>query len=290
MIGGAVAIAAVTRLLSVSSKYNSSIPLLSWQRRWAKSLVSFAMPPLFLLMTAVAVLVMGPSSCHEWEGQLSYRIAQGFVLMAGLVWLQLSWTAFSAQRAARQHPQTTIQTGFGSVVSHVMDSSVPFSAQVGCWSPVLVISKGLANRLDSEHLDAVLAHEKGHDYYRDTFWFFWLGGLRRLTFWLPASEYLWQELLLLREIRADEWATQRVDSLVLAESLVSVVSTPLKFSDAVAAGFSCPTAPSRLAQRIDALLAEKAADEVTHHSFGEGLHWLSLALTLTPLLTIPFHH
>ena len=56
------------------------------------------------------------------------------------------------------------------------------------------------------------------------FGFFWWGWLRRLTEWLPHSKELWQELLLLRELRADQWAAQQVDPLVLAESLLLMVN------------------------------------------------------------------
>ena len=107
-----------------------------------------------------------------------------------------------------------------------------FSAQVGLWSSglwssELVVSQGLLDHLDDEHLDAVLAHEAGHDYYRDTF----LVLLARVTKAVnllapPISESLWQELLLLREMRADRWAARSVDTLVLAESLMSVMDCP----------------------------------------------------------------
>ncbi|MGD1897947.1 MAG: M56 family metallopeptidase [Phormidesmis sp.] len=293
MIGIAIAVALLIRLLSFQTQPATQPSLQNWQRRWAKALSVFVVPPLFLLMTAVAVIVMGRGGGHEWGGQLSYQISVGFVAIAGLLWLHLSWQAFSAQRSICQHPVKTIQTAFGPVVSHVINVPEAFSAQVGCWQPALVISQGLMTHLDNEHLAAVLAHEEGHAHYQDTFWFFWLGGLRRLTCWLPGTTELWQELLLLREIRADRWAGQRVDTLVLAESLMSVVSMPLKSSDrsseAVWAGFSCPAAPSRLSQRVDALLANDTAVPEPISSRLIESHWVCMAWSLTPLLTIPFH-
>ena len=137
-------------------------------------------------------------------------------------------------------------------LGRVVETAAVFSAQVGLWRSELVVSQGLLEHLNAEHLEAVLAHESGHAHYRDTFWFFWLGGLRRLTGWLPQSETLWQELLLLREVRADEWAARRVDSLVLAESLMSVITAPLLSTEAICASFSCAAPRSRLAQRVDA--------------------------------------
>jgi len=71
--------------------------------------------------------------------------------------------------------------------------------------------------LDNAHLDAVIAHEQAH-FYWDTFWFFWLGWV--LHCHCCNTESLWQELLILREVRADHWAAQQVDPLLLAESLL----------------------------------------------------------------------
>jgi Zn-dependent protease with chaperone function len=90
--------------------------------------------------------------------------------------------------------------------SRVLDNPIPFSALIGFWQPELIVSQGLLNTLDQDHLEAVFKHEQGHYYYRDTFWFFWLGWVRSISAWLPNTEALWQELLLLREMRADRWA------------------------------------------------------------------------------------
>ena len=93
----------------------------------------------------------------------------------------------------------------------------------------------MLDALDRPHLDAVLAHEQAHVYYRDTFWFFWLGWIRSFTIWLPNTEAVWQELLLLRELRADRQATEQVDFLLLAESLLIVAQNPLLASPAISA-------------------------------------------------------
>ena len=259
-----------------------------WQLRWYRALVLFALPPLLILMTAVAILAMGPKSAHHWDGWLSYGLSLGFLAVAAVAWGQLYWVASSARREARRHPRRVLQAGFGAVTGRVMDISAVFSAQIGLWSSELVISQGLLDHLDAEHLAAVLAHESGHARYRDTFFFFLLGGLRRLTGWLPYTETLWQELMLLREIRADSWAVGSVDALVLAESLMSVITAPLVDAEAICAGFSCAAPRSRLAQRIDALLD---VDEVAEPTApGARWQWSVMALALSPLLAIPFHH
>ncbi|MBE9152395.1 M56 family peptidase, partial [Coleofasciculus sp. LEGE 07092] len=91
-------------------------------------------------------------------------------------------------------------------------------------------------------------------------------------------------LLLLREIRADQWAAEQVDFLLLAESLLMVVSAPLMHSESFCAAFSCAAPKNRLEERIEALLAE------TH--LPQPPNWYSLMwllLSLFPLIVVPFH-
>jgi hypothetical protein len=167
--------------------------------------------------------------------------------------------------------------------SRVLDNPILFSALIGFWQPELLVSQGLLNTLDSAHLQAVLKHEQGHYYYRDTFWFFWLGWVRSYTAWLPNTEALWQELLLLREMRADRWAAQQVDPLLLAEALLVVVST-LRVSDNCCAAFSCAAPRSRLEERIEALLAS----ELSYHQ-PSLWSWAWVLLAFLPLAAVPFH-
>lgn len=151
-----------------------------------------------------------------------------------------------------------------------------------------MVSQGLMESLTDAQLQAVLVHEMGHYAYRDTFWFFWLGWLRRLTTWLPNTQALWEELLLLREIRADQWAAQQVDQLVLAESLVQVAKAPLMQTCSLAAAFSCQAVGDRMQERIDALLSEPSEFDWQHPI--SLWTWCWLAWIVLPLLAVPFHH
>ncbi len=310
MIGLALAIAVTTRLIAgdrsaeaMSVRAGSSY---SWQSRWHSTLTAFVVPPLLLVATAVAVVAMGISTAHPWEGKLSYALAVGFLAAAIALWARLVWSVHNTLYEIRRYPQRPIKIysddskglddiALASVTGRILDVPAVFSAQVGLWSSDLVVSQGLLEYLDDEHLAAVLAHESGHAHYRDTFWFFWLGGLRRLTRWLPHTEALWQELLLLREVRADSWAVRRVDPLVLAESLMSVITAPLMVDEAVCAGFSCAAPRSRLAQRVDALLEGDLLQASGQDTVDKGAgridwQWVAIALALSPLITIPFHY
>ncbi|MEA5464004.1 M56 family metallopeptidase [Leptothoe sp. PORK10 BA2] len=248
--------------------------------------------PLLLLTTAVAIIIMGPHGqmVSPVEGWVSYNTAWLFVITSGGLLVHLGWQAYQSMAQIKQYPQQ--QLSHGTIV-RMMDADTAFSAQIGLWAPELVISQGLLDTLDQEHLAAVIAHEQAHYYYRDTFWFFWLGWLRRLSLWLPYTDELWQELLLLREIRADNWATRSVDRLTLAESLVQVIAAPL--APVALANFSCTAPSSRLSRRIDALLAEEHDPD---HDYGFQPRWsltttgcmVGLGLGLFPLCSIPFHY
>ena len=168
--------------------------------------------------------------------------------------------------------------------ARILERPVLFCAQIGFWQPELVVSEGLLQTLTPEGLDAVFAHEQAHYYYRDTFWFFWLGWLRRLTAWLPQTEALWQELLLLRELRADRWAAQKVDPLLLAETLLLVASHGAIASEDICAAFGCAAPRNRLLERIDALL-----EPVDTAPQAGSWSWSWVLLSLLPLVMVPFH-
>ncbi len=143
--------------------------------------------------------------------------------------------------------------------------------------------------LDRDHLTAVLAHESAHSEYRDTFWFFWLGWARSLSAWLPNTEELWSELVFLRELRADNRAARRVDSLLLAESLLQVARKvnqvdTIDFPAGCCAALNEESLNNRLLERIDALVEEETESPRFH-----GQVWFLLSLSLAPFLLLPWH-
>lgn len=253
--------------------------------RLQQTLLTFLFPPLLLLTTAIAVLYMGTQGQMLGlpVGWIGYSLALGFLGYAGG---SLLWATGQAWRSLQQlpvHPQCILNGLTGRVLAH----PTPFAAQVGFWRSQLLVSQGLLDTLSSEQLEAVLAHEQAHAHYRDTFWFFWWGWLRQVTGWLPQTEALWQKLLLLRELRADRWAAQRVDPLLLAEALLVVVQVPSADSlvgTEVCAAFGADPALNRLEERIEALLDDAPLPDQSPRSV-----WLGLLLTLAPFLTVLFH-
>ncbi len=255
--------------------------------RWQRSLIAFVVPPLLLLMTAIAVISMG----YHGEmmglpaGRFSYLLAIFFLSFTFFKLLEVIYQGWHSTENIKHNPQQLINN---DTKARIIDIDLPYSAQIGFWHPELVITKGLLEALDQEHLNAVIAHEKAHANYHDTFWFFWLGWLKRSSFWLPQTNSLWQDLLLLREIRADQNAAQTVDPLILAESLLMVAQeinkiVAVKPLGIVEAAFHEISQDNRLEERINALF-----DEPDYSKFDK-FNWYYMIITLLPLISIPFH-
>ncbi len=241
----------------------------TWEQRWRRALSRLVVPPLFLLMAAMAVIWMGPTG--QMGDPLSFWLARGIWLAAGAGLGYLGWQGRRTIHSLNQHPEIAVP-GFGPV--REIPSEVPFAAQMGFWHSQTVVARGLRQQLSSEHLVAVLWHERAHAQCRDTFWFFWLGWLRWCSRGLPQTQELWQELLLLRELRADRLAAQKVSPLVLAEALLQTAGWQVS---PVTVGAS-----DRLTERIEALLADSPPSET------RPIPW-AIAFSLLPLLCIPFH-
>ncbi|MBE9220052.1 M56 family metallopeptidase [Dolichospermum flos-aquae] len=258
---------------------SGNIPQGNWHLRWQKTLFLFLFPPLLIFMTVTAVVCMGTQGKMGgmYTNPFSYILALislGFFNILGIKLVLGGWKAI---KSARKCPQVNLN---GKQV-RILHTGALFAGQIGFWQPELVVSKGLLETLSPLHLESVLAHEQGHYQYRDTFWFFWLGWMRSCTAWLPNTEPLWQELLVLRELRADSYAASQVDPLVLAESLLLVVSNNPITSDVCCAALG---AGDRLEQRIEALLTpSEPISEAQLQS------WHIFLLAFLPLITVVFH-
>lgn len=257
-------------------------PQASWSLRWGRSLFLFLFPPLLIFMTAIAVLFMGPQGAMGgmYTGSVSYVVALIYMAFFAILCIKLAFQGWQSVESARKCPLVNL----GDKRARLLQTGALFAGQIGFWQPELVVSQGLLQTLSPEHLESVLAHEQGHHYYRDTFWFFWLGWVRSCTAWLPNTEPLWEELLALRELRADGYAALQVDPLVLAESLLLVVSTSPVLSEICCAALGSSGAGDRLEQRIEALLAppEPIAEAQLQS-------WHGFLLAFLPLVAVIFH-
>ncbi len=260
----------------------------SWQMRWHKALVSFVLPPMLVTMTAIALLCMGADGqmIGLQVGRLSYAIAILFVVYSIFRIVQLAWMGW---RSLQKLQKLVIGKADRQASMQLLDLPMLFAAQIGFWRSQLFVSKSMLDTLDAPHLEAVLWHERAHAHYRDTFWFFWLSCLRQIMTWLPNTQTLWEELLLLRELRADRWAAQHVDGLLLAESLLAMVSHNMTMTETFAAAFGSTkfgsaNSSDRLEERINFLLAEP---EPLPKFAWRSLFWMGFSLL--PLVLLPLH-
>ncbi|MEB3279849.1 MAG: M56 family metallopeptidase [Lyngbya sp.] len=258
----------------------------TWAQRWQRALIGLILPPLMLLMSAIAVIWMGPQGrmLGQPTGWLGYGLAWGLWAWTLILGLSLAVQGWRSVNRVRHCSQIVVQ----GINVRLLENPVLFCAQIGFWHPELVVSQGLLQTLTPDQQKAVFIHEQAHNYYKDTFWFFGLGWCRRLTAWLPGTEALWQELLLLRELRADRWAAQQIDPLLLAESLLLMVRQPVAVSEDCSAAFSCVAPANRFTERIETLLNDSPT--VESHPTSLYWHWSWVIFGFLPLISVPFHH
>ncbi len=258
---------------------SGSIPQGNWRLRWQRTLFLFLFPPLLIFMTVTSVVCMGTQGKMGgmYTDSFSYVLALIFLGFINILVLQLAFGGWKTIKSARECPQVHL----AGKSARLLQTRALFAGQMGFWQPELVVSQGLLQTLSPDHLESVLAHEQGHYQYRDTFWFFWLGWVRSCTVWLPNTEPLWQELLVLRELRADSYAASQVDPLILAESLLLVVNNNPITSDICCAALG---AGDRLEQRIEALLTP--AEPISETQLQS---WHIFLLAFLPLITVVFH-
>lgn len=258
----------------------------TWAQRWQRSLMGLIVPPLMLLTSAIAVIWMGPQGrmLGQPTGWLGYGLAWGLCGWAIILGLVLVFQGWRSLGRVRRCSQIVVQ----GITVRLLENPVLFCAQIGFWHPELVVSQGLLQTLTPEQQKAVLIHEQAHNYYKDTFWFLGLGWCRRLMAWLPDTDALWQELLLLRELRADRWAAQQIDPLLLAESLLLMVRQPVAVSEDSCAAFGCVAPRDRLTERIETLLNDPGSLE--SEQISNCWNWSRISFVFLPLISVPFHH
>lgn len=273
----------LTILIAFLVRLISCLPQINYQKKWGYSLFFFAFPPLIILMTSIVIISMGYHG-EMWgmkPSKISYGLAWFFFIFALISLINLAIKLYQTIKNIQQYEEVNLQ----EKSARLIDISVPYAAQIGFWQSELVISKGLFKLLSPEHLTAVISHENAHQKHKDPFFFFWLSWLEKIAFWLPNNKFLWQNLLLMRELRADNTASQEIDFLLLAESLLIVTESLVKQNKIIDNDFVCPLINYRLQERIDALISSQ--------DFYSKFNWYQLAwlvFVFLPWITIPYHN
>ncbi|MBE9136799.1 M56 family metallopeptidase [Nodosilinea sp. LEGE 07088] len=268
-------------------------PHRAWSARWESALSNFCLPPLMVLLVAGAVLSMGHhGTMLGWSvSPVGCWVSLGMLLFGSSVLAYSLGRAIATHLRLRQYPTIALPQGERA---RCVPIDLPMAAQVGLWRSSLLVSQGWLDQLTPHEQQAMLAHEQAHADYHDPLWFLGLGMLRRFAFWLPNTNALWEELLLLREIRADQQAASTRDPLLLAELLVKLArqmvlampSSALRTDIEPWVGFGDSLLLSRLEQRVNALITPDPMPKAHPAPWGR-LAWL-LAVAL-PLATTWLH-
>ncbi len=285
----------------------------SWRERWSWAIGAIVVPALWFMIAVLAVGVMGThgtmfgysvSAIGLWfSGSLLATITVLLIVLLGRSW--------QIQRELQHYPSTAFTSPKLGQTLEIRTIASPswFAGQVGIVTPELTIGRSLLTSLAPEQLEAIVAHECAHAHYHDTLIFFLLGWLRRWTSWLPQTRDIWHELILLRELRADRWAAQYVDPLLLAETLLTVARSAQTSSAQTATGtptiagigFHDFASVDSFETRINALIDHEIEPDTPPSMSLDSCHrddrltltidgWLWAVLACFPLLAVPFHH
>ena len=259
----------------------SKLAKIEEKKQWGLSLFFFAFPPLILLTTCLTIILMGYQG-EMWgikASKLSYYVSLSYLCIAFIILLNNFFKLHQSRQLIKQYPSQKID----NKSIKILDSSFPYAAQIGFWRSQLVVSKGLIELLSDQHLKAVIAHESAHETYKDPFFFFWLFYLKKMAFWMPNNENLWQNLLLLRELRADQTAAREIDFLLIAESLITVTLATHKEKQSLKVALQCPFYDNCLEARINNLIEENNQLKFTWWQ----IIWL--IFIFIPYSFLPFH-
>lgn len=89
-----------------------------------------------------------------------------------------------------------------------LETDEPIAALQGIFEPVLLVSRGMINRLEESELEAVIAHEYSHFVYGGNLRLLWIWVVRALQGFNPAALVAFRNLIELRELSCDALAAK----------------------------------------------------------------------------------
>lgn len=164
----------------------------------------------------------------------------GALLLTGHLLLNLVYTAVQIQRQRSRHRQLVqlLSTPHTELPhTRMLDTSVPLAYCLpGSQHPITVFSAGLVAVLTPEELDAVIEHESAHLIQRHYLVLLAFVAWHRSLPWFPIARQAREDVALLVEMVADDYARQSVSDEVLASAI-----TRVRASDPTAADGSAPS-------------------------------------------------
>ncbi|MCM2579812.1 M56 family metallopeptidase [Streptomyces meridianus] len=198
------------------------------------------------VVEAYALHAYGP-----WSGTLAVVLAGGGLWTAAMLAREVVRTrAVRRRRRAELLDRSPLMPGEapGGNRLVVLEDDRP-----GAWwltgpEPRLAITTGALRRLDRRQLDAVLAHEQGHERARHDWLLHCSGALAAGFPQVPVFAAFREEMHRLVELAADDVASRRFGRLTVALALVGINEDRAVFGP-------CPGGSAQVPQRVDRLLS-----------------------------------
>lgn len=152
----------------------------------------------------------------------------GAILLVAHLLLNLGLTFSRAELSRRRHRQL-VELLSSPIPERPGTRLIEHEAPVayclpGTTQSITVLSAGLLQLLDSEHLRAVIAHERAHATQRHDILLLAFRAWRGALPWFPIATKAEAAVAVLVEMLADDWARREVSDSTLAESIVLVAS------------------------------------------------------------------
>lgn len=219
---------------------------------------SLALLPLAIATGITAALFALPglliqAHCHPLQCGIAHAPA---FTVSDTLWLVLLFIAlpgiaagWSTLRATRRVTRQWRHFSAACDGVRILDSAQPLACAVGFWRPTIYLSRGLIERLPSESVAAITAHERAHVARADNLWL----AITRTSslFWL-RREQLIASIELAHDQCCDSVAAEAVgDALVVADTLVRCGRLQL------APAFSSNFLQGHIAARVTSVLDQR---------------------------------
>jgi Zn-dependent protease with chaperone function len=117
----------------------------------------------------------------------------------------------------------------------VINSLETVAFTFGFRKPLIVFSTGLTDMLDEKELEAVVFHETAHQKNKDAIKIFTLQIISEVMWYIPLTQWSYNNYKIMSELMADEYAVSRMGSeLGLGSALLKLIKTRLKADTAPA--------------------------------------------------------
>ncbi len=172
---------------------------------------------------------------------------------------------FASVKLPSQLQTVVDELGIDSSRIIFLPTEEPFALCFGFFKPRICLSMGLMELLSSEQLKAALAHEDYHRRQFDPLRILIGSVLSRTFFFLPISQLLYNRFTTDLEMKADQYAIQRIGKAALAGALHRLLTMPP--STAALLGKTAVVGFTVSSERVAALLGDRSSsDHIPLHS------------------------